>query len=207
MSESQVLKLIQVLLPYETYKKIKHHAAAKEQLKDLIGLTIKPHLLQTYYTKINGIKQGNFAKIQDYYRVIEKQARIIAIARSENEDQKFHTMESSFFMNLEPFTAIHLQSYKLTNIHDAMEKLVDLENSILARAEIEGSKQNYYETKNNRSINPKQKEYANRHKIKPKNQYKSKWCNFHKTKSHNDEECNAQNRQQKENRHQLKPER
>lgn len=198
LTEVQTLKLLQVLLPYDIYEKIKGYSSATDQLKELIQLSIKPHLLQTYYTKLNGIKQGHYTRIQDYFLDIEKQSRIITIARQEGDGQKIHTMESAFFMNLEPFTAIHLQSHKLSNIHDAMEKLVDLENSIIARVEIEGIKRNHQIIKNNkygkqiRDVDEKSKYKSEKGKFRPKGYQSGKWCNYHKTKSHNDSECNFQ---------------
>ncbi|KAG0435960.1 Retrovirus-related Pol polyprotein from transposon 17.6, partial [Dictyocoela muelleri] len=119
------------------------------------------------------VKQINFVNIEDYFEDIKKCVDDYAICEKIGKKEKDRRIRDGFIKGLGEYTDFEICKQNLHDIKEILEYLTRLEKKLISR-----TRNLKFEGKNDKKINYEKLEIK-----------KSKWCQFHRSKSHNKDEC------------------
>ncbi|KAG0420246.1 hypothetical protein EQH57_0236, partial [Dictyocoela roeselum] len=165
----------------------------KAHLKTLLKLKYNPETAYKYSEYLSNIKQEDYITIIKYASEIESYCKKLGLCLDWSDNLIEQKVQEVFFNGLHPYTKLELSKYAKTDYRSVYNSIVSTENIIietLQKQRIPISKNaNKNENKENRY---QQSKFANRDKNK-------KYCSYHRTRSHSDDECRANKKYNKEN--------
>ena len=162
----------------KTFSAIKNKILAK-QYPD----TMKPQ----HISELKQIKQKNYGRIKQYFNNLKGTIEKLKICNKWKNGEEKERLEDAFFENLHPSAQTRITELGLTSSSEIVEMIERIENqtitqNITSKAHTGPNKSNYTE-KLHKNIESKPK----------------KWCDYHKSPTHNNQDCNAQNKEKRDN--------
>lgn len=140
-----------------------------------------------YYQKLSNIKQECFYRIQSYATEIFETCQKLALCSDWSDELMKQKAEEIFFVNLENHVKIEMQTMNKCTSGDIRETIDRIEAMIL---------EEITSTVNDKNLNKKyENSKSEQHKYKHAKNFKKRYCQYHKTSSHSNEECWHQNKQ------------
>ncbi|KAG0438394.1 hypothetical protein DMUE_3118 [Dictyocoela muelleri] len=155
-----------------------------------------------YYDRLINIKQKDYYTIRKYLKEIESNCYKLGLCLSwDNSTIKFKTQES-FFQGLEVRTKLELSKYLRHDFENVFNSILSTENMLI---ELLTRNDNYNTTddnliRNNRRQKPKYTHQTYNETKTSKDIRSKKYCSLHKSLTHSDEECLAQNKMKSQSR-------
>ncbi|KCZ80035.1 hypothetical protein H312_02553, partial [Anncaliia algerae PRA339] len=173
-SEETQMEVLDALLSTELQSLVHAKKSCESRLEELLRLKFPKQDSFYYQEKLISIKQKNFYLIEDYYKEIEEITKRLAIAQSMSQKEIQRTITNSFFAGLDNKCRVKFIEDGIQEIEIIMRRISEVERFLIEK----NHKPPQQNTEHSREIR--------------RDKYKTKFCHYHKTASHNDTECLAQ---------------
>ncbi|KAG0420429.1 hypothetical protein EQH57_0149 [Dictyocoela roeselum] len=188
--EAKVEVLTQVI-SCEIQSKIGPRSSSEKILSDLLRLKYNSTKAHHYYLKLANIKQRNFIRIKAYANKISEICNKLGICCNWSAELIKEKVEEAFFLNLEGCVKMEMAKLSKNNMNQIYETIEKVENMIIE--EMYTKNKNTEGTKNHK---PSKNTIHNRSLDHNKTERMTKFCDLHQSKSHSNEECRKQKKQE-----------
>ncbi|KAG0439195.1 hypothetical protein DMUE_2601 [Dictyocoela muelleri] len=139
-----------------------------------------------YYEKLFSLRQNSFYTIRKYLREIELNCQKLGLCLDWNNNLILQKQQEIFFNGLDPNTKLELSKYFKKDFKSVYESITTTESILIENIQVAISNSKYddyhekvskgsYETRN--------------HKYKKNDNKTKKFCSFHNTSTHSNDEC------------------
>ncbi|KAG0435679.1 hypothetical protein DMUE_4600 [Dictyocoela muelleri] len=139
-----------------------------------------------YYERLSSLRQNSFYTIRKYLREIEIKCQKLGPCLDWDNNLVLQKQQELFFNRLDPNTKLELSKYFKKDFKSVYESITTTENILIENIQVAISNtkcDNYHEKV------PKESYDTRNHKHKRKDNNTKKFCSFHKTSTHSDDEC------------------
>ncbi|KAG0436253.1 hypothetical protein DMUE_4317 [Dictyocoela muelleri] len=189
-SEEGRLEVLSHIINPEIRSKIVYTGTTDRILETILILKYNPSQAHHYYQKLANIKQGIFFTLRAYSKAIIETCKKLALCSNWSDELLKQKTEETFFMNLENHVKIEMQKVGKNTLEEVHETIDKIESMIIEEIAAHNT-----ETKTNN------KNSESFHQIrKDKNSVKGmrKFCDYHQSTSHSNEECRYQKKRNTE---------
>ncbi|KAG0439643.1 hypothetical protein DMUE_2298 [Dictyocoela muelleri] len=146
-----------------------------------------------YLNILTTVKQNNFYTITQYYQTIMKLCDRLAICLKWDMNTRNFKIKEIFYNGLNQRTLLEMTRLRVYSIDYMFELIKTTEATMMEQLKT-----------NKRYDNEKRDRDSKGHKNNKNEQAREKWCRFHKTNTHHDEECRAQQKKKESSHHKEK---
>lgn len=168
--EDEKVEMLHELITAEHYPDIQKKNSTDAIKKYIIQIILPIHLKDNLFIDLFKVKQTNYTSITDYAKNIQIIARKYSAAISAGIKEQKNIEDQAFNQGLTLETSVYLQGKNSHSFDEKLESLIQLENTILSKtSRMEDTRQS--QTHALKSI--------------------SKYCSYHKVRTHSNAECRA----------------
>ncbi|KAG0420565.1 Transposon Tf2-6 polyprotein [Dictyocoela roeselum] len=183
-TEDGRLEVLSHIINPEIRSKITYTGRTDGILESILRLKYNPSRAHYYYQKLSNIKQENYYLIQTYAKEIRNTCQKLALCCNWTDELLKEKTEEAFFINLENHVKIEMERMNKYLASEICETIEKIENMIIEEINTQASPN---KRENNTYEKTTQKRRERNHKYA-----RQKFCDYHKTSNHSNEECRHQ---------------
>jgi hypothetical protein len=142
-----------------------------------------------YYTQLTTLRQCDYLTIEEYKTSIEEVCKKLSICKKWNVESTNSKVEESFYNGLSRRTQLEMARLNVKSLGEMYQIIFTTESTMIEQIKANSARKKkvYDESPKHYNNNFRSDKSEHNHKQR-------KYCKLHKTSSHGDEECRAQNK-------------
>ncbi|KCZ81971.1 hypothetical protein H312_00614 [Anncaliia algerae PRA339] len=174
--ETTAVEVLKSLLPLDLLQATQQRKTCDTILEELLRMKYPERDSYFYQEKLNKLKQKNHIFINDYYNQITETVKRIAITQNLSEKEQTRKINETFMHGLDQECRLKFIEEGVSSIQTILQRINEAENFII---QLSSKSKTNEEPKTRTSQHSKA----------------TKFCRYHRTSTHSNEECIAQKKQ------------